>query len=337
MNRYRLSHIGCQLLLITCLSLSTAFADSGEENTRSEDEDPAPQAVVGPSFRPGLLIQSIADFQSEASGGQNGFSLAKARLNVTGQVDGSWDYLVQTDFANSLTLLDARVRYQADSPFGVAAGMYKVPFSQEWLTSAARIDFVKRSQVVSALSPKRDVGVTVTTRLSSVVSLHTGLFNGNGRSLSGNDNNRFLYVARMDAAPTQSLNIGANIAHNQGSDRPGDIEQLLLGGDIRFTPKAFLLSGEAIYGEQTHSAAANLQSFGYHVTAGYTLPTELMQQILLRWDQFTPDLDKSRSSLFVLGYNVNPSDVIGIQVNYLMPTDQALQQHQLLVDLQLAW
>jgi phosphate-selective porin len=334
-------------LLAAILSIGSLNAGAVSDSSDDSDEEPAEsvstaQAVTGPTFQPGLLVQSVADFATESAAGTNGFSLAKARVNLTGTLNGGWNYMVQTDFAASPSLLDARIRYRPTAAIGVTTGMYKVPFSREWLTSAAKIDFVRRSQVVAALSPKRDVGVTVAASPGEALSLQTGVFNGNGRSLSGNDNNRFLYVARLETnlrGITESLTLGGNLGYNDGSNPTTDPSQLLAGGDLRLTPGRMLVSAEAIYGEQSGATGADIHSFGYHLTAGYTLSSEVFQQLLVRWDRYTPDADTDRSTtLLIAGYNVNPTDVIGMQINYIVPTgQQAFERHQLLIDLQLVW
>lgn len=329
------------MILLAFSLTASAAGDTGDGDPEEESEAATVQAATSSLFQPGVLLQSIASLESEAPDGNNGFTLAKARVNVIGQVEGGWDYLVQTDFASSLSLLDARIRYGSNARLGITTGMYKVPFSREWLTSAAKIDFVKRSQVVSALSPKRDVGLTVRATPGNAFKLRAGIFNGNGRSLTGNDNNRLLYVTRIEYAPGQPTNLlttGVNLSYNQAGKTPDDHRQLLVGADLRTTLQSFLISAEAIYAEQTHSTTADIRSFGYHVTAGYTLSTELFQQVLLRLDRYSPDVEADALTLIVAGYNINPVDVVGVQLNYVFPThNRPFDHHQLLMDLQFAW
>jgi len=60
-------------------------------------------------------------------------------------------------------------------------GLFKSPFSHEFLTSAASLDFVRRSQVVSALAPARRIGAQLRGALGGgLIAYRLGVFNGNG-------------------------------------------------------------------------------------------------------------------------------------------------------------
>jgi len=71
-----------------------------------------------------------------------------------GNIDKKFSYFFQFDFTKSSAVLDAKLRYQYSTAFGIDAGLFKAPFSREYLTYAADIDFINRSQVVSTLAPK---------------------------------------------------------------------------------------------------------------------------------------------------------------------------------------
>jgi phosphate-selective porin OprO/OprP len=65
--------------------------------------------------------------------------------------------------------------------FQIKMGRYKIPFSLEELTSSLNIDFEQRS-ILSALTPKRDVGVMCYGKLPFLDNLgyYIGIFNGSG-------------------------------------------------------------------------------------------------------------------------------------------------------------
>ena len=322
-------------------------------------------------FSLGALVQGVADFQPERRGGSNGFRLAKARLKAGGTLDGGWGYKLQTDFSRTIALLDAVVSYEPTEEVSGSAGLFKAPFSYEYLVSAPDVKFVGRPQVIGALVPRRHVGISAAVSPTPGVTLQGGIFNGNGRTAALNDNNRFLYSGRFTAAPVTGLTLGASAAYNDRtglyevsnnvisfySDErtpPTDAEavgsKLLLGADAHLDRGPWLLGAEAIYGriDQSGNGSGNggnessdRQPFGHYVTLGYDLPTSgARQQVLVRWDSFTGDVGEAPGSdLLIAGYNLWPTSVVQVQVNYVVPARDAdtFDTHRLRADVQLSW
>jgi phosphate-selective porin len=323
-------------------------------------------------FSLGALVQGVADFQPERRGGSNGFRLAKARLKAGGTLDGGWGYKLQTDFSRQIALLDAVVNYEPTDGFGGSAGLFKAPFSYEYLVSAPDVKFVGRPQVIGALVPRRHVGISAAVSPTPGVTLQGGIFNGNGRTAAFNDNNRFLYSGRFTAAPSEGLTLGASAAYNDRSNLyyegssdvisfysdglPDAVQgeavgsKLLLGADAHLDRGPWLLGAEAIYGriDQSGNGSGNggnessdRQPFGHYVTLGYDLPTSgARQQVLVRWDSFTGDVGEAPGSdLLIAGYNLWPTSVVQVQVNYVVPARDAdtFDTHRLRADVQLSW
>ena len=88
-------------------------------------------------------------------------------------------------------------------------GQYKAPFGYEQLTSDIKLLTIERSQPTNALTPDRQVGLMVwgkplTNIMPSqkdLLTYYAGLFNGNGRNISVNDNSEFMYVGRLELQP----------------------------------------------------------------------------------------------------------------------------------------
>ena len=95
----------------------------------------------------GLLLQVVADAQPDrTAAGQNGFSLANARVSLGGELDGGFGYFVQGNLVRSPSLLDGRLSYRYRERHRVDVGLFKAPFSAELLVPASTIDFVDRSR-----------------------------------------------------------------------------------------------------------------------------------------------------------------------------------------------
>ncbi len=298
-------------------------------------------------FNVGLVLQTVGDVawdRDATTPGRNGFSIPAARLRVSGALDHGFDYLVQTDFTRSTVLLDLRLSYRLTRHLAVDAGLFKAPFSAEFLIPLPSIDFVNRSQAVATLRPGRQVGVALRGKTAdSKLDYRIGVFNGNGGTLSGNDNNGLMLVARAATYPgvkEGSLEVGINFAYNE--DNTGTLvgDRTLLGADVRREWDSWLVSGELVWSDLDPVAGPERNPFGYHVTVGYMIEPG-RHQILGRWDSL--DLDAGPSivdqNYLILGYNFWPSRAFELQINYLIPTadDAEIGDQQILVNFQVAF
>jgi hypothetical protein len=266
-----------------------------------------------------------------------------------GQLDGGFGYWLQTNFSNSPAILDAMMSYRASPLFAFDAGQFKTPFSYEFLTLASSIDFVNRAQVVTALAPGRQLGLQARfDDRSRTIGARAGIFNGNGTRPNGNDNNNFLYAARITVTPhlgtdgtDHSLVVGVNAAHSEddGSTIGGGFvtdfvgARTHLGGDVRLELGRWLFSGEVLYAELRPTIGADRSPWGFHATAGFASGRKT--QVLVRFDGFEADDGGERADVIVLGFNAWPTSVTEFQVNYSIDTrDAAFDHHQLLVNFQ---
>ena len=154
MKKTRIGFLGWLLL-----GLAGAPALWSQQSQAPDDQNMV-RAVKKDYCSLGFLVQSVADFQPERTlVGSNGFSIANVRILVSGRLQGSFGYLIQTSMIKSPALLDAKVYYEFSPAFAMDFGQFKAPFSAEYLIYAGNIDFVNRSQVVSALAPGRQIGL----------------------------------------------------------------------------------------------------------------------------------------------------------------------------------
>lgn len=233
------------------------------------------------SLSVGALFQTVADFQVDRSlSGSNGFTISNMRLRISGELDGGFGYLFQTNFSTSPAILDAKAYFRFAPPLVLDVGLFKGPFSRELLTSAGSIDFVNRSQVVTALAPARQVGVQIGGALGPFV-YGTGVFNGNAFDGSGNDSDELMYVARIAFLPQAlqreggSFEMALNAAYSEDQRAAlpglrGDFTgtRTLLGADVRWTRGRWLWSGEIIAGQLEPEPGPESDPFGFHQTGG---------------------------------------------------------------------
>ncbi|MDZ7659997.1 porin [Fodinibius sp.] len=299
-------------------------------------------------FSVGGLLQAVGDYQFERLGGSNGFSVGNARLQVYGEFDNKFGYQLQTNFVSSTALLDVNMYYNLTPNFSVKAGLFKAPFSYEYLTGAATIDFVNRSSVVNQLAPKRQVGLQMQGDMADGRFRYTaGMFNGNGFGANANDDDKFLYTARIEAnsgiggSSDSKFMMGLNASYEQSESATTGAgllsqvegEQLLLGADTRISYKGMMLAGEFIYSTINADAGTEYNPFGYYLTGGYFVMPKT--QLLARWDYFDGDFIGNSSESVLGGINIFPSDFSEIQLNYIYPLEDGVDFSRILLNLQI--
>jgi hypothetical protein len=305
-------------------------------------------AFSKPYLRIGLVLQTTGNFQIEREAGTNGFILTNLRLKLSGKFDKGIGYAIQTSFTRSPSILDARIYYEIDKAFIVDAGLYKAPFSREFLISTPYTDFVSRAQLV-ALVPNRQIGVTARGLIPGTqLTYSAGIFNGNRYSSSGNDNNDMMLVGRLSFNPAISQNksnkfeIAVNVA--QSNDKNVNIspannafegKRFLIGGDTRLEYNKLMLSGEVVYAKLDPAVGEEIEPFSYQATIGYMIMEKM--QVLLRWDSFKMNESVDASEQAILGLNIWPTKISQFRINYVVPTKSMPKHHTLLVGAQLAF
>ena len=335
-----------RLLTLMCLLLLTPVLTATSQT--SDPDEPAfarlTEGIKSDEFSVGVVVQAVGDLIWDREGlpGNNGFSISTARLSVRGDLDFGLSYFMQTDFSSSPALLDARLSYQIAEHLSLDVGLFKAPFSAEFLIPAPSIDFVNRSQVVSTIAPGRQLGVGLRGGTSDgMFGYHLGVFNGNGRSLGGNDNDRLMYVGRVFTRPNVSegvLEVGVNVAFSEDDIGGFAGDRLLFGGDARWMKDRWLVSGEAIYADIDPVVGDSRQPLGYQATIGYMLDPG-RHQVLGRWDSLDLDTPLGSTEFIVLGYNFWPSQAFELQLNYLIPVHDGsdVADQQVLVNFQIAF
>lgn len=330
------------LALVACLSVAQA-----------QEREPAYQRLLGALKQPylsvGALLQTVGDFQIERSrAGHDGFSVPNFRISLAGELDHRFGYFLQTNFAASPAILDARLHFRPSGHTRLDVGQFKVPFSGEFLTGAADLDFVNRAEAVRALAPGRQIGFQGSADLGDRLTLRAGAFNGNPAGANANDNNALLAAVRLEArpwgaagtGPSPRLVVGINGAHSRDSAAtlPGLVAgfegtRTLLGADARFTAGAWLLAGEVVFAHLAPRGGTVLEPVGHYLTAGYRVSPPV--QLLFRWERFDPDGPASTRDALIGGLTLRPTSFTKMQVNYLVQTrDAAFDHHQLLVNFQ---
>src|SRR5216117_3669724 len=146
------------------------------------------------------------------------FRLRRARINLTGDFAEQFDFKLEGDFENSDGLNANRTAFEATDIFinwhqfpwaQIKMGQWKAPFGLEQLTPDTSLYTIERTLPTGAITPERQIGVQLWGKplaaiwpgQADLLTYYAGIFNGNDRNISVNDNNEFMYVGRLELQP----------------------------------------------------------------------------------------------------------------------------------------
>jgi phosphate-selective porin len=299
------------------------------------------------------------------------FRLRRARINLTGDFAEQFDFKIEGDFGQGDGLNSNRTAFSATDIFvnwhqfaeaNVKVGQWKAPFGLEQITPDPSLIIIERSLPTGAITPERQIGVqlwgkpftNVWPDEKDLLTYYAGVFNGNGRNTSVNDNNNFMYVGRLESTLFKNLfgkdsylKLGADVL-NSRDDKGTNISQslnLLVNDDGSLSP--FVLPGadertawsvdawlkmgpfdligeyfeEYVNGRTVNGVPPGFADFttsGYYITAAYFLiPKKL--QLAVRWEDLNPGQkgnDGIHSITGGLNYYIHGDD-LKLMVNYI--------------------
>jgi phosphate-selective porin OprO and OprP len=300
------------------------------------------------------------------------FRLRRARINLTGDFAENFDFKIEGDFGQGDGINSNRTAFSATDIFvnwhqfpeaQIKVGQWKAPFGLEQLTPDQYLIIIERSLPTGAITPERQIGVQVWGKPftnvwpdeKDLLTYYAGIFNGDGRNTTVNDNNNFMYVGRVELLPfsgklfgqDSSLKLGADVL-NSRDDKGTNISQslnLLVNSDGSLSP--FTLPGadertawsvdawfklgpfdligeyleEYVNGRTVNGVAPGFADFttsGYYVQGSYFLiPKKL--QAAVRWEDLNPGQmgsDGIHSITGGLNYYIHGDD-IKLMVNYI--------------------
>ncbi len=288
----------------------------------------------------------------------------------------------EDDFENNDGLNSGRTAFEATDIFvnwhqfpeaQVKLGQWKAPFGLEQTTPDTTLYVIERSLPTGAITPERQIGVqlwgkpfaSVWPDGKDLLTYYAGIFNGNGRNTTVNDNNNFMYVGRLESTLFKAkmwgqdsyLKLGADVL-NSRDDKGTNISQtlnLLVNSDGSLSP--FVLPGadertawsvdawlklgpfdligeyleEYVNGRTVNGAPPGFADFttnGYYITAGYFLFPKKLQAVV-QWQDLNPGQkgnDGIHSITGGLNYYIHGDD-IKLMVDYIHTWSDFRQAH----------
>jgi phosphate-selective porin OprO and OprP len=303
----------------------------------------------------------------------NRIRLRRARINLTGEFFERFDFKLEGEFENGDGLASGRTGFSGTDLFAnwhqfpetqIKVGQWKSPFGLEHITSDTALFTPERSLVTTALTQDRQLGIALwgkpMTHLLSkerqdLLDYSFGVFNGNGRNTTINDDDHFMYVGRIGVNPLKttvwdepmSLRLSANAytAHFATGTRvspAGNLRMSLVDGALTpFTPTGdskgtgwgvdewftfgpFDLIAEYLEGKYEPHGNAEFTEFtanGYYIQPSYFLPFMGGKkfQVVARWESFNPGQavdDDIKSITAGFNYYIN-GDALKVMLNYV--------------------
>jgi hypothetical protein len=152
--------------------------------------------------------ESVKLAGTESAGDSKGnFQIRRAKFKLEGWMfRPELEYELQLNWPDvtgtpaSRFLEDANIDWDASrkKTFRVRFGQYKAPYGRQQLTSSGSQQFVDRAITDGRYNPGRETGLALWGTLgTNKLEWRAMISNGNGRSQSANDNDKFLYTARV--------------------------------------------------------------------------------------------------------------------------------------------
>jgi phosphate-selective porin OprO/OprP len=300
------------------------------------------------------------------------FRLRRARVNLTGDFAENFDFKMEGDFGQNDGTNNNRTAFSGTDIWlnwhqfpgaQIKIGQYKAPFGLDQLTPDTSLYTIERTLPTGAITPDRQIGAqlwgkpftNIWPEQKDLLTYYAGIFNGNGKNTTVNDNYNFMYVGRLELVPfkgkvlgqVSSLKLGGDVL-NSRDDKGTNISQsgnLLVNSDGSLSPFAlpgadertawsvdawlevgrFDLIGEYL---QEHvegrtvngvpPAFSNFTTDGFYVTGGYYIVPKKLQAVV-QWQYLNPGQKGNDGLYSILGglnYYIN-GDNLKLMVNYI--------------------
>ncbi len=320
----------------------------------------------------GGFVQLQAEFGRSPDGRFTGiedrFLMRRARVNIQGSFLEHFDYKAEVDFgANSLSeqtssrgqLTDLYMNWNRYEFANVKAGQYKTHYGWEQIQSDSRILTIERSLPNDRLTDGRQIGAGVMgSVLDKKLSYAVSLFNGTSVNNSFNDNDHFMYVARLQGTAVKTevnnwsleWNVGVNglTTKDNGVTKSGLGIDSVAGGavdnsfvgdrnawgvdtQVKFGPIDFAAEYLRNRYEPDNSVPGNgFEADGWYVMgAYYVLPKYL--QAVVRFETFDPykGVDGNTTDVWTFGLNYYiKGDDLKLMANYLLGDQDGVRGHK---------
>jgi len=301
-----------------------------------------------------LPDESVQLAGTAAKGDSKGsFRIRRAKFKIDG-----WFYRKELQYELQLNwpdasgtptgrfLEDANINWDVSKKktFQVKFGQFKVPFGRQELTSSGSQQFVDRTDVSNRSARGRETGLQVWGLLpGGKLEWRVGAFNGNGRTQTANDNDKYQYNARIQFAPSGDPKlsesdfdssskplwaIAAGFESNNkfNTTTAVDTKDRIFAGDFIFKYKGFSTQAEYFQKQATPETGAKFDDKGWYMQAAYLIDSRRHWELAGRYGKIDPSDLKSGDDRTELGgalsYYYNKHN-LKVQVDFRQLEDDA--------------
>ena len=259
----------------------------------------------------------------EVGDDKGSFRVRRARTKMDGWIyNKKLQYELQIDWTDSAAAvqdMNMNFDFMGDKSVMFKVGQFKVPFGRQELTSSGSQEFVDRSIVSNEFAKGRDIGVQLWgMALNNTIDWRVGMFNGNGRQKTANDNDEYQYNARVTWQPFGDVKysevdfdstdkvlfaLAANYEDNDlaGATTGNDVSREIFGADVVLKYKGIFAMAEAFYRDNTPETGAESESEGIHYQFGYLFPNKKFE-LAGRFAQNDPNVDVANDAQTEKGF-----------------------------------
>ncbi len=292
-----------KLIVFVVLAVSAALAQAAGAAETTQKYGYKPD-----SFEIKYYVQPR--FEAELNGDSDvtsSFLVRRARVYLTSKISPNIKGRVQVnavpDKVEALELYFHWTPFLTAPAYSVQVGAFKKPFGyQEFVLSSSNLNLIDRTYTNSFMEKQLDataydvgaMGIADLWEYDIPLTIHAGVFNGDGKGEKSDSNSGKQVVARVEGVPVNGLTVGASGEVNRVGPKDAAETYVLWGGDVRFSKSGLLVAAEAMGGDNyagvTAAPVPEVPSFlGAYVEAVYRAPSGWEPG--LRAELFDPDTD----------------------------------------------
>jgi phosphate-selective porin OprO and OprP len=246
--------------------------------------------------------------QDDPDGGDStgSFRIRRAKFALSGVAYEYWKYKIQAVWSGGSTSLeDAYLQYTKNKKAQLWLGQGKVFFGRQELTSSGKQQFVDRSITSGRFAPGRDQGIALLgTNENKTFEYNLGVYNGNGRNRSSDDNSEKMIIGRavwtpfgaykleessLDYPDSGKLALGGSYLSTTEGNGPGETDITRYGIEFAYKLHGFNTVGEYYTEEADTAGVGSLDTDGYYVQVGYLFPNKRFE-VAGRYAVVSPDV-----------------------------------------------
>ncbi|MCM3877906.1 MAG: OprO/OprP family phosphate-selective porin [Thermoanaerobaculia bacterium] len=263
--------------------------------------------------------------------GFNTFRLRRSEIKLNGRITPAWGFEVMLDPSKAINpqtagtdakiLQDLAVTYLGLKGHELSLGQKKITLTEEGLRSSSELDFAERSQVVRAVSDRRETGFFYKGEVGELVTFWSSITNGVVANQNDDSNDSVNFAGRLDFKPMHGLLVGVSGLTSGGEGRD-HLGRTRWGVHVKYDGGPLGFRAEFVRAEDesgTAAAKTMLGSQGWYATVLYSFTQQW--QLGVRYDEFTKNtgvdpLNKIKTFTGGLHYLVKGKNM-NLKLNYL--------------------